>query len=181
MEELDELRLRDLHIVSTGYVKVSPPLVQTLVPLCPLLEIGAGTGALAQTLRSRGGRVVATDSYESHHPGGWHGSAGRVVRAEASRAVRLIRRVPGVNLLCSWPSYDNSWCTQALSLLPVGRKFALVSEGPGGCCGDDSLFELLTQDFRRIEEVGIPNFWGIHDYLAVYYRVSGSLTNVCRV
>jgi hypothetical protein len=176
MDWLESIRLQEAdserpkYIAQMGYVKISDRLLDALLPLCPLVEVGSGTGALAQALRTRGGRVVATDNWSSDTAGeNWHGSVGRVVCAEASRAVRLMCQTRA-NLLCAWPSYDEDWCTRAVELLPEGRLFALVSEGRGGCIADDSLFDLLESDFELVEEIEIDTFPGLWDRLSIHRR-----------
>lgn len=165
---------RNAQIRSEGYPILSPPLIEALLPCCPLLEVGAGTGALASAVKAAGGRIVASDNYTTHGKNGWHGSRGRVLKAEAGRAVRLLARTRGVNLLCSWPSYDDGWCYRAVRLLPRGRLFAYVGEGPGGCTGDDDLHRLLYRDFDLMSEVIIPVHEFMHDRLFIYRRASTS-------
>lgn len=45
-----------------------------------------------------------------------------------------------------------------------------IGEGPGGCCGDDRLFELLDQQWAKVAEHRPVQWFGIHDYVTVYDR-----------
>lgn len=49
-----------------------------------------------------------------------------------------------------------------------GRRVVYVGEPQGGCCADDAFFDALERRARRTDQVAIPQFPGIHDYLSVW-------------
>jgi len=57
-----------------------------------------------------------------------------------------------------------------------GQTVIFVGEGWGGCTGDDLFHDHLSSDFEKVEDYyDLPQWEGIHDYLAVYKRRSCSL------
>lgn len=167
-----EYLVRAAHIEKIGFPVIDPEMVEALVALSPLVEIGAGTGALALAIRAAGGKIVATDSYTGEYglTPEWHGSMSPVIKADASRAARLVAKTKDVNLLCSWPCYMEDWCTKAIAHLPKGRRFAYIGEGRDGCTGDDSLHDMLESDFVIEDAILIPTWAGIRDRLIIYRR-----------
>lgn len=77
---------------------------------------------------------------------------------------------PARSLLLCWPSYDESWGTEALRAYK-GTQLFYAGEGPGGCTADDEFFDLLAAGW---DEVGdCPHhvtYSGIHCYLTEYRR-----------
>lgn len=169
MEELDEIEVREAHIKTVGYVRSDQSLVGAILPYCPIVEINAGTGALAAAIAAAGGRIVATDAYLSHGSGNWWGRHHRVFKAEATRVGRLLRK-SSLSLLSSWPNYDEHYCYETVRQLPIGSHFLYIGEGEGGCTGDDALHELLREDFELLREVPIDAFEYMHDQLWIYKR-----------
>lgn len=46
----------------------------------------------------------------------------------------------------------------------------LIGEGNGGCNADDELFQRLADEWEEIGDFSIPQWPGIHDYIALYRR-----------
>ena len=57
-----------------------------------------------------------------------------------------------------------------------GDTVLYVGEGCGGCTGDDNFHERLEDEFELIEEMEIPQWNGIHDWLYHYSRVARMTT-----
>lgn len=168
---VDDVKARHAHIRKIGFVKPLKPLLKVILPYCPLLEIGAGTGAMAKAITLSGGVVDATDNYSWAYYGitDWVGSRFPVRKIDAVQAVTTI--ADGYNLLCSWPPYKSDWCRRAAKALPVGRFFLLIGEGPGGCTGNDRLFDLLDSRFTRVGDADVRPWFGMHDHLVIYQKV----------
>lgn len=169
-EQNDDYSERDAHIREIGYVRLDPIVTEALARHGPWLEVGAGSGALAEAVRAKGGRVVATDNYSWNGPISV-GSAGPVYRYDgATAARRFLRRRNSVGLLISWP-YVEPWARRAADFLAVGQKLAYIGEPPGGCTADESFFELVDSDFELVESVALRQWCWIYDSLKIYWRV----------
>ncbi|HEX8752108.1 MAG TPA: hypothetical protein VF731_01715 [Solirubrobacterales bacterium] len=126
-----------------------------------VVEVGAGGGYWAGLLRARGVTVHAYDrapheNYQVAH--GWS----PVQRA----GVRAAGWHPEATLLLCWPPYDHRMAEVAVERYwrAGGRRVAYVGEIGGGCTGESSRLEALDP----VAEAAIPQWPGIHDYLAIY-------------
>lgn len=140
-----------------------------------VLDPMAGTGWWAALLRERGIDVAASDlnppdGGEGNH---WHKGAEAhtgVERADALDAVRAAD--PARTLLLSWPIYNDPLGEQILDAYrdAGGRRVVYMGEGPGGCCGDDGLFQALHVDWIEVADHGPVQWMGIHDQVLVFDR-----------
>jgi hypothetical protein len=92
---------------------------------------------------------------EDARVGGW-----REARRHADRAL----------FLC-WPPISRlaEKCLRAYHAAG-GSTVAYVGEGGGGCTADDRFFGLLESHWETVEEIAIPQWWGLHDWLWIYRR-----------
>jgi hypothetical protein len=169
----NKYRMRDRHIEEIGFVAPDPALCRFLAAHGPWIEIGAGTGALAEGIRAQGGGCVATDNFAwaAFESGKW--KKANVIQMDAVDAARSIAAADkiGTGLLSSWPEYDADWCYRAVTLLLPGQKFGYIGEGDGGCTGDDQLHALLASDFDEIDQHHVLRLVdGIHDHCIIYRR-----------
>lgn len=129
-----------------------------------LVEIGAGTGYWAGLLRARGVDVVAYDlqPYDSYNADGqWS----EVLRGGQSK----VREHPDRTLFLCWPPYNRPMAREALRYY-AGDTLVYIGEGYGGCTGDDRFHRQLNLHWSEVEDVGLPQWYGIHDGLMVYKR-----------
>lgn len=156
-----------------------------------VVEIGAGGGYWAGMLRTRGVDVVAYDPDPAGDLHKWHDGTcwSEVLLGDHTSVIGH----PDRTLLMVWPCYDESWTDQAVDLYG-GDTVIYVGEGRGGCTGTDRMHALLGESgycwhdggeacdcpvepeprFEEVAEVGIPQWWGIHDRLHVYRRRSAA-------
>lgn len=149
----------------------------------PIVELGAGSGYWAALLRERGVDVLAYDRYPPRDGGNhWYQD-----REEFHPIVRGTEEVLHWNahrtLMLSWPPYATPMAAEALRYYERagGRCLVYVGEGWGGCCADDDFFTRLGEDtfddvehstpWRKVREVLLPQWWGVHDWLTIYERV----------
>lgn len=158
-----------------------------------VVEIGAGTGYWAALLARRGLEVDAFDL----HPAGsgdaeWCGPFEpyfTVHRGDAEDAARFPER----SLFMCWPYMDD----MALRALMAyrGETLIYIGEGRGGCTASDEFFDLVDEEWghwcqicddyremphehfsapkwRLVERIEIPQWWGLHDALYFYGRIS---------
>lgn len=154
----------------------------------PVVEIGAGTGYWASLLEDRGCDVVAYDLLdEAFHK--WFPTGTGLLYADVQRGgVEKAAEHADRTLLLVWPPMS-SMAIDALRAyaLAGGRRLVYVGEGYGGCTADDAFFEALhtgcrsdwdtvvclhKTPWREVRAVEIPQWDGLHDYLAVYERAS---------
>jgi hypothetical protein len=75
-------------------------------------------------------------------------------------------------LYVNWPSYAESWATDALKEFK-GEFVVFIGEGAGGCTADDEFFQILSA-WKEID-VGTAdtyqkNWYGIHCFPRIYRR-----------
>lgn len=169
---------RKKHIHAMGFVKPLPHIVAKIIEHSPngVLEIGAGTGALARAISDAGCQVIATDNHSWEFPAyartkerpRWIGQHYSVLKMGAERAAKHL--LGKRTLLCSWPDFRTAYCVRALRFVPVGGIFIYIGEGEGGCTGTPGLFKLLRRDFVEIDGTSVRPWLGLNDYLDVYRR-----------
>lgn len=134
----------------------------------PLLEVGAGTGYWAYEMRKRTIDVIATDI--SPEPmSNIYGFSKTWTPVEALSAIDAVRKYPGRTLFVSWPTFGESWITEALKEYK-GKYFFFVGEGSGGCTADDAFFELLEKEWTVKEYISILCWPGIRDSMCIFQR-----------
>ena len=167
-------RMRAQFIRRFGFCAPSAQFLDILLPLGPVIEIGAGRGFLSHLLRNAGGDAIATDidpfgmsgygqaSTESWLPV-WHMDAVTAVDQHRDRTV-----------LCSWPSLGGEWIATAACVMASGQTLALIGENCGGATGCDNLFDILERDFTPLDidgtDAAIWQFPGIHDRLRIFRK-----------
>lgn len=147
------------------------PALQAIRSCGPVLEVGVGTDYWAYELNKSGADVVATDRLP--FTGSQDTAPYRFNRLWTDvlvmDGVTALEAFPDRTLFLCWPSYDEPWAAGVLAAYR-GTTFVYVGEGPGGCCADDAFFALLESGWEEADEVRIPVWCGIHDYLTVYKR-----------
>lgn len=135
-----------------------------------ILEIGSGLGLWAGLIRAHGGSIIPVDTFESH---GTSRSATFVLTEEIGGITAIYKYKPKVLMMC-WPSYGDSFAALALeefeTCAPPDAQLIYIGEGFGGCTGDDRFFEMLNQSWELVNQIDIPQWWGIYDCLNLYRR-----------
>ena len=72
-------------------------------------------------------------------------------------------------LFMCWPLCNDPMGNDILNRYK-GDTFIYIGESWGGCTGDNDFFETLDREWEEIEEVYIPQHYGMNDYLSVYKR-----------
>lgn len=165
---------RDAMINEYAWGIPCPEAVDALVEVAPIIEVGAGGGYWASLLRAAGADVIA---YEPHIGVAYgraarHGEACRVWTDLRAGDHAVASRYPDRTLLMIWPTMDR-WAGSAMRLYARagGHRVAYVGEPAGGCTADDQFFHgLEALDFAVTREVDIPQWPGLHDYLAIFER-----------
>lgn len=168
--QLSEGRGRWDFVHKWGFSIPCAEAVSTLVGLSPIIEVGAGTGGWAAVLAKCGADVIATDIEKPGRKGQYGFVVGAHFPVKRRSGARAVKEHPGRTVFCSWPTYADRWLCEALKLLPIGGRVALIGESSCGCTGDDDLFRLLERDFRETDDIPLPVFPGMHDALTILVR-----------
>lgn len=137
----------------------------------PVVEMGAGAGYWARCLRERGVDVLAYDRCGED----WRrwfpevARRGHMWTTVVESDVHVLRAISDRSLLLVWPNCNSSFATRALAAY-AGNVVIYVGEGEGGCTADDRFHRLVGRFWEQIEEVAIPQWYGIHDWLSIYRR-----------
>lgn len=131
----------------------------------------AGTGWWAHLLTEAGCDVAAFDlnppGSDANH---WHQDPTTyhpITTFDGAQAVR--DHGAGRTLLLSWPPYSDPAGADVLAAY-LGDRVIFIGEGPGGCTGDDRVFELLESDWTEAAAHRPVQWYGIHDWITVYDR-----------
>ncbi len=142
-----------------------------LTDLGPIVELGAGNGYWAHMLRKRG---VDINAYDHAVPGQAENHFGFLklwteVLPGSIEKLELKYNQNRTLLLC-WPDYDTSFAADALKAYK-GSTLVYIGES-NGCTGDEQFHEDLYRNWEELEDdqVRIPQWDGMHDYLSVWQR-----------
>lgn len=128
-----------------------------------VVEIGAGTGYWAWLLRQAGVDVLAYDSLpvEPQHS---------YFRVERSTSATVAGQHPDRTLFLCWPPFDGSMAEAEITAYAKagGRRVFHVGE-MGGTSADVRPL-LISLGFRSTHKLQIPQWWGLHDFLAEFHR-----------
>ena len=148
-------------------------VVRRLAQLSPICDMGCGTGYWAWLLRQAGAEVLPVDplpagSYANH----WHKDlhARSFVEIVREDAASFVVPVTHALMLC-WPPYGEQMAMDALRRYH-GNHVIYIGEGAYGCTADDTFHSELTTKWSLVEELEIPQWWGVHDSVYVYQRAA---------
>lgn len=178
------------RLFQTGYAFAIPnaEAIAQLARLGPIVELGAGLGYWAWILRSMGVDVVA---YDAHPPpdrynlffpssptarerrSSW-GDSGQLMRGRwpwspVKRGdIRDMRKHSDRALFLCWPPRANGMANRAIRAYR-GDVIAHVGE-LGGCTGDEDTIDVLARRFRKTDEVKLPAWPPVSDFLTIWKR-----------
>ena len=182
-EVLEQIQLRDEFIARFGYAILTSDAIaqvkRTLGEDARILEVGAGSGYWSYEFLRAGEDCIASDPGN----GGYIADVSRDFatkgRVESRRFVD-VQELTGLEalerygheraLMMVWPDND-SWPAEILR--EYGGQLEVLCGEPAGeacCTGGEKLFELLDREWVETDQICIPNFFGINDYIGVYSR-----------
>jgi len=154
--------LRDELIMKYAFAIPTDEVIQKLVEMSPIIEIGAGTGYWAKLITEAGGDVIAVDNGERDD---WTGKWFEV----RDGTYEEVSNHPDRTLFLCWPPYESDMAFETLKLYK-GKTVVYVGEGHGGCCATDEFFDYLEENFVEQKGITIPRWPGIHDYMEIWTR-----------
>jgi hypothetical protein len=155
------------YVAKFGFAILTSSVVECVARYGPLVEVGCGSGYWAYELRKAGVDIVPTDPGTGRYfdlEAGWRS----YVEVERIKGVEAVQKYPTRNLLTVWPDMAD-WPHETLQAFN-GNTVLYVGEGEEGCTADEAFHSHLHEHFTLLEEVNIPQFSGIHDYLGVWRR-----------
>lgn len=164
-----EYKKRNLFTSTLSWAIPSMIAIQAIrefVGSTPIVEIGAGRGLWSHLLQMNQVTVIPTDIEAPS------ATFTPIELSDATTAVEKYLR-PGGCLLTCWPNVCSDYATNALKVAlekDLIDKVIYIGEPEGGCTGDDEFHEIMEQHFVRIQQVEIPQWWGIHDTLNLYQK-----------
>lgn len=156
---------RERFIGTFGFAIPCREAIAAVAGAGPVVEIGAGTGSWSKLVALAGGDIVATDPCIRGYLGFEHGKYFPLERLAGKTAVRRYR---DRNVLCAWPSLDETWFRQALKAMRIGRRIFYVEES---ATAEESALTYLEDFFVEEGAINIPCFHGLHDRLVIYRKV----------
>jgi len=150
-----------------GFAVLTTEAIRLLKPHAPFIEIGSGSGYWAYEMKKQGVKIVATDLVKLNN--NIYKFSKKWTSVKWMTAKQAIKKYPDHTLLIVWPCYDKPWAYEALKTYK-GNTLVYCGEGYGGCTANDKFHELLEREWEQHTSIGLPRWFGLHDYLDVYIR-----------
>jgi hypothetical protein len=184
---IDRLHKREEFTKRYAWAIPTRSALDVIAKYGPLVEMGAGTGYWAYELLKRGVTIEPYDKYPpdggdwseaeiEEYYGGKHPNKNWYHRGETPWTT-VLQGTPDIlksydpqwNLFLCWPPYDDEMAAYALGY-HRGEFICYVGESEGGCNGDRLFWRLINRLYDEVETETIPQWPGIHDYVAIYKR-----------
>jgi len=164
---IENLMARDEYVEGISFAIPCREAIGAIQRSGKVVEVGAGTGFWTALIRKAGGDIIATDVATR---GRYKQPCGKFAEVRQMTADDAVDQFHDRNVLAVWPCYDKPWAGQMAKRMRSGRHLFLVSEGAGGCVGDDALFDELNHNFELVDEIALPVWPAISDYLSVHRK-----------
>jgi len=144
----------------------TPEAIEAIKKYLPIIEIGAGKGYWASLID---GDIICFDKHAGRPEDNFHvdDTAGFYPVEEGSH--EKIAEHPDRTLFLCWPPYDTPMAADCLREYG-GTHLVFIGEGRGGCTAGDDFWKMIEDGWETIEDIGIPQWNGIHDWLTIYVR-----------
>lgn len=166
---VDEFKFRQEWTAAYAWAIPSEEALATIKKYGPIVEIGAGTGYWAHLLRQRGVDILAYDRNPPPNEGNFHHKNAKCWTTVEHGGPGIAAAHSDRTLFLCWPPYDTPMAADCLAAY-TGKTVIYIGESWGGCTGDNKFFAELDANWEQVEEVDIPQYSWIHDYLYVYRR-----------
>jgi len=146
-----------------------------------ILEVGAGLGFWAALLQAHYIEVIPTDPFRSH---GLEKITPNQITKRTFTDVECMDHLEAIKtyntpcLFLCWPSYNDPFAAEALTAFQ-GKYLIYIGEAEGGCTADDKFFELLSENWTRLEYISIPSWDSIYDGICIYVRNEPDRSSCC--
>jgi hypothetical protein len=166
--EATMIRLKARHDMCRKYSFAIPTqeAIQEISKFSPIVEIGAGSGYWANLLQKAGTEVLAYDKYPKDNK---YKFTEKYTNVEKANENILNDIDPSYNLLLCWPNYDSDFAYNALKAFK-GKNLIYIGEPEGGCTGNEKFHNELSNNWKLIKTLDIPQWDGIHDLIIIYTK-----------
>lgn len=137
-------------------------IIDQIVKLSPIIEMGAGNGYWAKLISDAGGDIIAIDNGETTE---WTKTWFEILKGTP----RLLHKYTERTLMLCWPPLMSNMAFNSLRHYK-GNTVIHIGEGQHGCTGNNAFYELLEEQYELEREVQPPQWPGIHDYFEVWKR-----------
>lgn len=174
---LEDMKYRKKLQHQFAWAVPSPDAIERLVKLSPIVEIGAGRGYWAALLQDAGADVIAYDAAPPDRAeNDWAPESNEHGTYETEVFTEILEGGPEKvldhqdrSLFLCWPPHDERMAYDCLRQYK-GDTVIYVGEPAGGCTADEMFDQLLASRFEEIEDITIPFWDGLHDYLSIHTR-----------
>jgi hypothetical protein len=170
VKEIDAIMLRfqTRHDMCRKYSFAIPTkeAIKEISRFSPIVEIGAGSGYWASLLKETGATVLAYDKYPEDNK---YKFTRKYTKVEKSDEEILKELDSSYSLLLCWPNYNNNFAYNALKAFK-GKNLIYIGEPEGGCTGNEKFHNELSNNWKLIKTLDIPQWDGIHDLIMIYNR-----------
>lgn len=182
MSKYTEHFFRDIvHLTMTGsacrraltnrysFAIPSKMALEAIAEHSPIVEMGAGSGYWASELTKIGAKVVAYD-YKPPGPNSknHYGYPIKYFDVKYGCPGKVLDRPDHALFLC-WPPFDLKVSEKSL-LAYTGNTVIYIGEGGDGCTGTKRFRRLLDERWEKIDEIQIPQWPSLHDYMTIHRR-----------
>ena len=158
------------YIKKFGFVLLSERLAKDIAKYSPLLEIGAGNGALANRISKYGADIRAVDDKSGDYPFEHE----QYYPVEKMSGYAAVWAEPKRTILMAWPSLSQGWANEVLKRMRPDQTIIYIGEGLGGCTADDDFHKNLDDSFEHLHNIDMYQWHGLHDTCQVYRKLSPS-------
>jgi hypothetical protein len=169
---MDRFNAREDGIARWGFAVPDDEAIAKIAAAGPVLEVMAGSGYWSKLISEQFAKenlphdVIAVDDYS------WEGRVkldfGKYHPVIKGDAVEYAGRESTRSLLMVWPYMDDT--ADKVLRAYKGQTVFIVTEGQGGCCGTDEMFDTLSEIYEHVEDVDIPQWEYIHDFMSIWRR-----------
>jgi len=161
VNEIELIMKRNIMAAYFTFAIPSFEAIELITKYQPVLEIGAGSGFWAALLKKNNCNIIATTIDDIHHP-----FPEKFTDIEKLTALEALKKYPSRTVFCSWPSIG-AWAEEALPY--ISDRLIFIGEKMGSSASNN-FYNELEEKFELEEELTIPQWHLIYDYLYVYRR-----------
>jgi hypothetical protein len=169
LRSISPFMVRDYLCKKYAWAIPTKEAVEFIAQYSPIIEMGAGSGYWANLINLVGGNIIAFDEAPPNEVTNRFFKEGTTFFSVKQGTPEIVSNYPNHTLFLCWPPYDSSMAYETLKAYK-GNVVIYVGEGSGGCTGDDQFHDLLEKEWTMTNEIKIPQWYGIHDWLYLYSR-----------
>lgn len=135
-----------------------------------VLEVACGNGYWSYELERAGVDVIATDAFKPKD-NNFRSSTRPWVPVAYIKGEKVAKKFPNRALLIVWPFFSGpAWDKDTIRNYTKsgGTTIIFVGEDRWGCTGTPKFHNYLSNNYKLVDDICIPQWHGIHDYMNIY-------------